>query len=94
MAEIMKMIVFWHVAPYSLVEIYRRFRSAYCLQPVDSHLLVFRPYIQVMCLLLLRQIMFRPLTRAGRLVPRPPGLIDAFYISYILMHSFSEYVNL
>jgi hypothetical protein len=30
-AAIMKLIVFWDVAPYSLVEIVRRFRGAYCL---------------------------------------------------------------
>jgi hypothetical protein len=27
----MKMVVFWDVAPFSLVEIYRRFRGSYCL---------------------------------------------------------------
>jgi hypothetical protein len=27
----MKMTVFWNVALYSLVEIYRRFKGAYCL---------------------------------------------------------------
>jgi hypothetical protein len=30
-AETIKMVVFWVVAPYSLVEIYRRFRDACCL---------------------------------------------------------------
>jgi hypothetical protein len=28
--KFMKMIVFWDVAPYSLVEVYRRFGGAYC----------------------------------------------------------------
>jgi hypothetical protein len=27
----LKMTIFWDVAPYSLVEIYRRFRGAYCI---------------------------------------------------------------
>jgi hypothetical protein len=27
----MKMAVFWVVVPYSLVEVYRRFRGTYCL---------------------------------------------------------------
>jgi hypothetical protein len=27
----MKMAVFWDVTPYSLVEVYRHFRGAYCL---------------------------------------------------------------
>jgi hypothetical protein len=31
MAASMKMTVFWDVAPCTLVEVYRRFRSAYCL---------------------------------------------------------------
>jgi hypothetical protein len=30
-ATSMKMTVFWDVVPYSLIEIYRRFRGAYCL---------------------------------------------------------------
>jgi hypothetical protein len=29
--SIMKMAVFWDVTPYSLVEVYRRFKSSYCL---------------------------------------------------------------
>jgi hypothetical protein len=34
----MKMTVFWYVAPCSLVEIYRRFRDAYCLHHQDDKL--------------------------------------------------------
>jgi hypothetical protein len=30
-AASMKITVFWDVAPYSLVEVYRRFKGAYCL---------------------------------------------------------------
>jgi hypothetical protein len=34
----MKMTVFWDVAPCSLIEIYRRYRDAYCLhQQGDGH---------------------------------------------------------
>jgi hypothetical protein len=33
----MKMTVFWDVAPCSLVEIYRRFRGAYCLHHQGDH---------------------------------------------------------
>jgi hypothetical protein len=29
--NVMKMAVFWVVAPYSLVEVYRRFRGACCI---------------------------------------------------------------
>jgi hypothetical protein len=38
----MKVAVFWVVTPYSLVEVYRRFRGAFCLphqSPEDSHVL-------------------------------------------------------
>jgi hypothetical protein len=31
MAANMKIIVFWDIAPYSLVEVDRRFRGVYCL---------------------------------------------------------------
>jgi hypothetical protein len=34
----MKMAVFWVVAPYSLVEVYRRFRGACCLHHQDNDL--------------------------------------------------------
>jgi hypothetical protein len=30
------MAVFWDVAPCSLIEVYRRFRRAYCLQPFPN----------------------------------------------------------
>jgi hypothetical protein len=35
-AASMKMIVFWNVAPCNLVDIYRRFGGAYCLQGPDD----------------------------------------------------------
>jgi hypothetical protein len=33
----MKMTVFWDVSPCSLVEVYRRFRGAYCLHHQGAH---------------------------------------------------------
>jgi hypothetical protein len=38
MAASMNVIIFWDVAPYSLVEIYRRFRCTYCLWNVGQFL--------------------------------------------------------
>jgi hypothetical protein len=40
-AERMRMAVFWGVAPYSLVEVYRRFRGAYCFYRHHYGLVIF-----------------------------------------------------
>jgi hypothetical protein len=39
-SSLVKMAVFWAVAPCSLVEVYQRFRGACCLQHQSDHRLV------------------------------------------------------